>query len=401
MLPGSREGSSRRSEEDAFDGMSSGGGDELGGLILEGLQGVEVEASPDLGLPAAVVAFDGGLEARLARRCEDRSDLQGEADPADAPEVVGVVMGALESGVVVELSVTGQTELAPVFEQGRHADPRGDRGSGPGSRQAAVKRDGVKDLHIDSAFNDKAFDDVEAIDLNLFGSDLWQVPAAGRSRTAHPSVAVQSSSPFQDSTNRANRRDPAGYLSAQLSVDGDVAVLSQVAGLPKLLAQPQDFLFDVCRDTVGGLTGRSGGAVGPVDAVQAFSFGAAKPAVYRRVAKPKGLGDRPQRTTSANSRNEFPTKPLDRVFLRSWPLLSGYRADHDPRVQQNALAIAGKGTALWKLTGCGKPPSTSPVHTPWKTLCVSHNSHRPNCYDVLERKTQQPRSTDPRLLTVE
>jgi hypothetical protein len=365
LMPGAREGSSRRSDQDAFGSTSSGGGDEPGGLILERFQGVVVKASPDLGLPAAVVAFDGGLEAGLARRREDRSHLEGEADPADTTEVIGIVMSTLEPGVVVELNVTGKTELAPVLDQSRHTGPRGDRGSGPGSRQGTVKRDGVKDFHIDSAFNDKAFDDVEAIGLELSGSDLGQVPAAWRAWPAHPWVAIQSSSSFQDSANRANRRDPAVSLPAQLPVDGDITVLSQVACLPKLLAQLQDFLFDIRRDTVGGLAGRSRGTVGPVDAFQAFSFSPAHPAVHRRVAQPKGPGDRPQRTTPADGRNHGPTKPLNRVFLRSWPLLSGRRADHSPRVEQNPFRVAGQGhgpmeaAGVWKAAEYGVFPHPS------------------------------------------
>ncbi len=401
LLPGAGEWPTRRSGQNAFGGTSSGGGDELGGLVLERFQGVEMEASPNLGLPAAVVAFDGGLETGFARRREDRSHLQGEADAGNTTEVIGVVMSTLEPGVVVELSVTGQTDLMPVFDQSGHREPRGDCGSRPGSRQGTVKRDGVKDFHVDSAFNDKAFDDVEAIGLDLPGSQLGQVPAAGRAWPAHPSVAVQGSSPFQDSANGANRRDPAVSLPDQLPADGEVTVLSQVACLPKLLAQLQDLVFDIRGDTVSGLPGRSRGSVGPVHTTQTSSFGPAHPAVHGRVAQPKAPSDRAQRITSADGRNHCPAKPLDRVFLRSWLLLSGRRADHSPRVDQTRFA-AGRlwhrpmeADGVWEAAEYGAFPHPLENASRFPQLPQAQLLLR-----VLERTEETP-GTDPGLLTVE
>lgn len=399
LLPGFREGSSRRRDQGAFGATSSGGGDEPGGLILERFKGVEVEASPDFGLPAAVVAFDGGLEARLARRREDGRDLEGEADPADAPEVVGVMMGTLEPGVVVELCVSGQTKLAPVFEQGGHADPSGDRGSGPGSRQAAVKRDGVKDLHIDSAFNDKAFDDIEAIDLDLFGSDLWQVPAAGRSRPAHSSVPIQSSSPFQDSSNGANRRDLAVPLPSQLAVDRGVTVLSQVAGLPKLLSQPEDFLFESRGDAISGLTSRSREPVEPIDAVQPLPIRPTDPAVHRRGAQPKDPSDGSERTTSANSRNRLPTELIERVFLKSSPLLSA--TEQITAARSNRFALLRRGQGPMEADGVWKAAEYGPFPHPLEN--ASRFPQLPQAQlplNVLEKRTRKSPGTVPGLLTV-
>lgn len=322
LLPGVRERSSRGSGQETFGSASSCSGDELGGLILERFEGVVVEASPDFGLPATVVAFDGGLEAGFAWRSEDRSHLERKANSGDATQIVGVMVRALEAGVVIELSVTGQTELAPVFEQSGHRDPGRDGGSGPGTCQATVKGDSVEDLHVDSAFNDKAFDDVEAIGLDPPGGHFRQVPAAGRGWSAHPRVAIQSSSTLQDSSDGANRRDPAMPLPDQLAVDRGVTVLSQVAGLPKLLSQPENFLFDSRSDAISRLTGRSSGPVGPIDTIQPFPIRPPDPAVHRRGTQAKGSGDGSERTTSADGGDQFATEPLERVFLKSSPLLS-------------------------------------------------------------------------------
>ena len=68
----------------------------------------KVVALPDLALPKSVEAFDRVLEARLARRGKHGDDLEGQTQPADAPDRVGKLMRPLEDGIVVELRVAGQ-----------------------------------------------------------------------------------------------------------------------------------------------------------------------------------------------------------------------------------------------------------------------------------------------------
>src|SRR6202035_2379717 len=107
------------------------------------------ETRPDRGLPAAVVVLDGGLEAGLARRRENGRDAQRQAEPDDAPDGVGMSVGAGEDPVVVELRVGGQAGRAPVLQERIHGVFRGDSAAWPGGRQAAVQADGVENLDVD------------------------------------------------------------------------------------------------------------------------------------------------------------------------------------------------------------------------------------------------------------
>jgi hypothetical protein len=55
-----------------------------------------VEALPELGLPQAVEAFDGILEAVLQGWGEYRDDPQGQTQATDAPHGIAELMGALD-----------------------------------------------------------------------------------------------------------------------------------------------------------------------------------------------------------------------------------------------------------------------------------------------------------------
>lgn len=90
------------------------GGDEFRRSRLQGASRGMGEAGPDLGLPAAVEVFDGGLEASLPRRREDRDQVQGQTEADDTAERIGMLVGSLEDGIVVELDIAGQPVPPPV-----------------------------------------------------------------------------------------------------------------------------------------------------------------------------------------------------------------------------------------------------------------------------------------------
>src|SRR5215831_3502493 len=72
--------------------------------VIEQLHdGDPFEASPHLRLPPTVKALDGGLKARLARRCEDGHDAEQKTCSDHTPDRIGVLMWSLEDVVVVEL----------------------------------------------------------------------------------------------------------------------------------------------------------------------------------------------------------------------------------------------------------------------------------------------------------
>jgi hypothetical protein len=345
--------------QDAFGGSGSCGGNESGGLILKSLQGVEMEASPDLGLPAAVVALDGGLEAGLARGSEDGGHLQGEAKTGDTAEVIGILMGSLEPRVVVELGVAGQTDLTPVFEQCQGSALRRDGRSWPRGCQAAVKGDGIKDFDVDSAFNDKAGDDVDAIALDLTGADPRQVPTARRGWAPRPSTTIQNSPPLQDATDRANRGDLALSLLDQFSPDRDITVLSQIACLLEFSAKFENLFLGILADPIGRLAQRTGKVVRPVHAIQPLFLGAINPAVNRTETESKTPGNRADRFALTDGSNHGSASSLDRVFLKPCSLLFGRRADHirgvgPTRLQARARRVEADG--VWKAAEYGAFP---------------------------------------------
>lgn len=281
-----------------------------------------LEARPDFGLPAAVVTLDGSLEAGLARRGEDGDDLKGEAEANDAADGVGKLMSALEAGVVVELSIGGQADVVPVGQKRLESFPSGDEGPGPGLHQAAVERDGVENLDIDSAANDKAGDDVEAIQFGVALGDLGQVPAARRGRVAYPSAPIQSTSPQQDPSDRANRRQRVAALHEQLPMDRHVAELSQRTSVLESLASRENDLFDRRGRSVGWLM-RARRSIGPLDTVQALPDSPGNPSLNGRAADMKLTRDSSSAPSRPNGRHDGATSLLDGVFLPS-SLLRGF-----------------------------------------------------------------------------
>jgi len=264
-LPCFGKGCSWRGSFDSESRTNAAGLDVFGRLDLECKQGVMLEARPDFGLPAAVVALDGSLEAGLTRRGEDGDDLKGEAEANDAADGVGKLMSALEAGVVVELSVGGQADVLPVGSQRLKGLSGGDEGPGPRLHQAAVKRDAVKDFDIDSAANDKAGDDVEAIQFGVALGDLGQVPTWRWSWAPYSSAPVQGPSPQQDTSDRAHRRQRTVALCHQLAMDRRISELSQRAGVLESLASGENALFRRGRHPVGRLA-RTGRSIAPLDA---------------------------------------------------------------------------------------------------------------------------------------
>src|SRR6476620_698077 len=73
------------------------------GTLVEGGERIMVEASPNLGLPAAVEVFDGGLEPAFPRRREHGRDVEAQAGPHHATNRISMLMRPLEDRAVVEL----------------------------------------------------------------------------------------------------------------------------------------------------------------------------------------------------------------------------------------------------------------------------------------------------------
>jgi hypothetical protein len=94
----------------------AGSSDVAVGAFLESAQGRMLEASPHFGLPTAIEAFDGGLEAGFARRDENGNHLQAEAKADDATQGIGIKVGTLKARVIVELSIRRQAKGSPMAQ---------------------------------------------------------------------------------------------------------------------------------------------------------------------------------------------------------------------------------------------------------------------------------------------
>lgn len=163
----------------------------LVGGSLQGRDAGVVGASPDLGLPERVAAFDVGLEACFARRREDGCDAQAQAEADDFTNDVGPVVWALETGVVVELRVGGQAVLAPVRVEAFDDPWRGDALPDPGAHQRSGEALGGESVAEADAFDGQVFDDTKGIRLRLAQAQGGKMPSRGRSRAAEAPGTIE------------------------------------------------------------------------------------------------------------------------------------------------------------------------------------------------------------------
>jgi len=87
---------------DASPGSPVVGGEIAGRPALEIGAGVVREPVPDLRLPRAMAPFAGGLKARLPRGCDDGHDREGQTQADHTAHGLGMLMGALTPGLVIE-----------------------------------------------------------------------------------------------------------------------------------------------------------------------------------------------------------------------------------------------------------------------------------------------------------
>src|SRR3954447_7349771 len=213
----------------------------VGQLVQVGV----LEPRPDPRLPGAVIRLDRRLEARLAGRHEHGGDPQAQAQPADAPDHIGMDVRPLEDRVVVELGVARQAELPPVLDQALDDELRRDTlPARPGRDQSAMQRDAVEDLDLGAALDDQPLDDVDAVEFLTAAGHLRQVPAPRWWRTSGPALAVQHAPAVKDAVDRAQsgqRLDPAGIKDL---ADRFRPVEAQITLVAQLASDVEDEILD-------------------------------------------------------------------------------------------------------------------------------------------------------------
>ena len=273
-----------------------------------------VEPIPDHLLPSAIEVLDLGLEAGLSGRGEDGSDSQKQAESHDPTQDIRVLMGSLESGIVVELGIGRQPVLPPMAQQARKCCLGGHLGGlGPRLSEASVQGDGRQDVDQRPVLNPEVFDQIEAVDFGLGRGDVRQVPAfRGRGATQTPQ-SVQSSPTFQDTGDGSIRRDIGQTAVAQFLAEGSGAVLAKRAMNLQVLSQVQNEVLNGGWRPAG-MKG-SAGTVGEIHPVQSLACGVPDPALDGGLADVELLGYDSHGQTPPDGVDDVPSLLGSECFL--------------------------------------------------------------------------------------
>ena len=270
------------------------------------------EAIPDFGLPEAIEGFDGGLKARFARRREDGSNAKAQAQTDNASESVGQIVGSLKAGVVVELSVVGQSRESPVLHEFIEDDVGDDALVRPGCGETTMVRYAGEDMNIVACGESESFDDVERIEFDAFVGEVREIPATRRRRTSNASLAIEEYAAQEDSSDGAEGRSGLAGV-AQEELDGQSAAFAEITGQE----EASDFdntVFNVCREAA-----RASGCrwlIAPIDAVKALRSGPSDPALDRLQGNAQAASDRPQGESLPSELNDLAPLTKRVVF---WP----------------------------------------------------------------------------------
>ena len=322
-----------------------------------------LEASPDLGLPAAVEALNGILKARFAWRSKDGRDAEQQAQADDLPHGAGVLTGPLENQRIVELGVVGKTELAPSSDEQFNDDGGSDELAWPTGGNTSVNRDAGEHSKLGSPSYSQAFNGVERIELAAARSDLRQVPTYRWRRSTDAPPPVQNTLAHEDAADRSPRGNQTALLGDHRGPDDIRAGVSKIT-LGQLTTQLQDNRFGGDARSIDGPR-RTRWPAGPIDPIKTRGGGAFDPALHGSKAYTKLPGDTAQRAATTNRLHHPTTLLLDGV-LCSWAV-SLFPPGYQPPQPTPS-------TGLWNLPGYGKPAQTRrPSHSLWKTP----PTHRP------------------------
>ena len=295
-----------------------------------------LEAAPDLCLPAAIVGFDCGLEAGLARWSEYGRDVQSQAQSDYRADRVAVLMRALKARVVIKLGKCRQAYRLPVLDQLLAHRAGSEGATHERSHQAAVKPDGIEDFHRLSATDHQAFDEVELIEFGLPCSNCGKIPSQWRCRPTHSALAVKHAATRQDAIN-SGTRGLGLAMPGPSSQDGISTVFAQRTALSQPLTQAQHTLLDPRIHPIHCFSS-SGQQIAEIASCQGPTPAARHPALNSKQAHAKFTCDCAHRKPCTNPRHHCTSFLNDGAFLlMNTPLLnqtaSSYRlASAEPRV---------------------------------------------------------------------
>src|SRR5436853_843558 len=225
-------------------------------LLQPGEAGV-LESRPHFGWPQPIVAFNPVLQAVLPGRRKHRRHAEIQTDPDHLADNIRVVMRSGKAGVIVELRIVGQADLAPMLENGCQSRLGGVGRRRKRAHQMTMQGNDIANFDLDAAPNEQPLDEVEFIQLRQAVGDLRQVPALGWRTTTNSSSVIQRPIALKDTTDGAQRRQGASPATAKLGADGDRAKLAEITLLFKLFAKRQHALLDFRRNAIGNLSRRA------------------------------------------------------------------------------------------------------------------------------------------------
>ncbi len=283
------------------------------GASLNGIVVLMHEALPDVLLPAAVEAFDDGLESVLMRWREDGDDLELQTEADDTTKGVRKLTCTAKNSVVVELGILREPMSAPMGNQRFGGDLGGPRRSNPTGTQACVKTDGGQDVDVSAATQSQVFNEVEAIDVGPPVSDAREVPAFRRRGSTNSSPSIENTAPHEDSTNGADGGNllESAFFEDKLNHDG--TVFTEVALVTELFTNSQDQILHAKRrgDLLASTTSWF---IEPGDAVNTVIGGAPHPTLNGPQSYTKLPRHPPLRASPPHSAHDLLTTRFNLVF---------------------------------------------------------------------------------------
>lgn len=284
--------------------------------VTKGDEILMLETAPDLLLPAAIIAFNGGLKSSFPGGREDRDHAELQTKTNHSAEGIAIHSIAQESGVIVKLGIFRQTVLAPVQDQRFDGELGRPARSCPTATETSMQADDVQNHDIDAALDDKAFHEIEAVELGLPGSHARQIPPFGRRRTANTCSSIKSTATQQNSTDRANGWNLLQTAIRQGAMNGSRAVLTEVTRTFEVLSRTKDQVLRTSRRCPGG-TSSAARRIAPVNTVESLAVRPSHPFLNSRQSHPKFSRHRSQRLSASNGSNQATPLMLNPILFGS------------------------------------------------------------------------------------
>lgn len=300
-------------EFSAGGGLSAIGCDITSGDARHGFDIGEVVTLPDLALPQPIEAFDGILEARLARWGEDRGHSERQTQPADTSDGVGRSVCSLEYCGVVKLGISRQPVTTPALDQGLQRGPSAGPLHDPGLGQRAVQAGAGEHIDKRACGNLQILDEIEGVQFGSPTGQIGKIPPLGRCR---PALSVHTIKRAATRKHAVDRRAPRDSLNRpalmQRQADCIKSVLPQHAVLAQRSSHAQDVLFQGRRRAVPGPAGFT---VCEAYTVNAFAPSMRDPVGSRTHTDPELQGYRSQALPPTYRTNQLAAALFKRRFL--------------------------------------------------------------------------------------